>query len=71
MFWKGIRTPDLVKSFLSCMQVRKLLIKFVSRDQINYRKLTDRPVSKAGSDAVWTAKMTDVDDRRLAQGAIW
>jgi hypothetical protein len=44
--------------------------KVVSRDQINYRKFTDRPSSKAGSDNVGTIKVSDIDERKLAQGKI-
>eukprot|EP00106_Octopus_bimaculoides_P005640 XP_014773082.1 PREDICTED: cell division cycle and apoptosis regulator protein 1-like [Octopus bimaculoides] len=54
---------------LSRAQVRKYVQKLVSRDTLNYRKLTDKPKSEdASEDGKIDSKGADVDDIKLAQG---
>lgn len=54
---------------LSRAQVRKFVQKLVTRDALNYRKLTDRPKSEDSSeDGKIDIKSTEIDDMKLAQG---
>jgi hypothetical protein len=56
---------------LSRAQVKKLVTKSISRDQFNYRKLTDKPVDKDGTSLKaggGVVDSKDVDDRTLALG---
>ncbi|XP_029635988.1 cell division cycle and apoptosis regulator protein 1 isoform X1 [Octopus sinensis] len=54
---------------LSRAQVRKYVQKLVSRDTLNYRKLTDKPKAEdATEDGKIDSKGADSDDIKLAQG---
>lgn len=54
---------------LSRAQVRKFVQKLVTRDALNYRKLTDRPKSEDSSeDSKTEVRSTEADDMKLAQG---